>query len=540
MYNNQVSTIELANAYARFYMEDHAANVMRHLGGSHPVPQEQLAAFVSDKVDAMVAETPIVISNNNTLCRYLYECAEHALEQGIEEPGERQVWDQIKDLPSIHHSELNALAFVSADHYAKTTDKMLLGVLARDAVTTSEAILQAAQTRISQTETGGDLHKFSWGLLNDGLWLNGALAKAFSLARIFRPGENPQAHYAVEAFQSARKHARLGDLNHDAQALACGEVDTLISQIDPNEINALMENCSQAKINSVLFTLGELGVRLDHWEYAARDVKQLVPAIEEMSGLAQMLGTLIEAARVMEDSSLVSEATKDRLNKAYDSVTMSLMAFHALRETKFAQALILDVQAQGNDPKVDVLINNDLLNSYKAAGGDEDDLIRFGMHLDPRNGTPASNIGHSMSYVLARRDKVVPMMMAQDADRLEKLRNNDAAVIQEQTIGIVGAVVGSYVQATGQNEVSKSTVNQIHRLARDLTQGNTELKLDEAITNILVNSANDPSLVQMSQSMSQHLNSSNEFQKTHAPALTIAEAALHDAMLYVTTDAIAE
>lgn len=533
-----IETSELTKIYSQYFIEDFAAKVMNLLKGSYNVDPVLLNNFIKSKVDFVFNQNvPFALSAVNSITRFVFECVEHAQASGFTSPETRIVWEDISKLPSLHHDEIQTLTYGLAEVYHRIINDTVLSIIVRDAITASKTITQVVQSRVSTTETGGDLHVFSWGILNDGLWLNGALLKAFALASIFAPGDPVLPSYAEEAFNFASQKAALPYLDEEAQTSAYGELDLLISQVNnPEELENLFKDFCQTDLNSLLFISGRLFDCVRYCIEGSKTPSTLIQSIKKLSVIVRIVGILNETARYMEDQTLISDLVRSRLDTLNDAVTLVLVGYEALRETKFAEALILDVVVTGDDPKVDVIVNNDMVNSYHAAGGEDEDLISFGHHLDPRKGITTPGFGWSLSWVMARRMDVIPKVLAETTERLEQMRSNDAAVIQSESARIISNLVNSCAEAAGKTPLRQDIVQSIQALSRKLSSSLDEGDLIKDIVTILITAIDDDHVTKMTNHFMNNLSSTDAFVKTNGAALAIAESAIDDSYSYLTVE----
>ena len=536
--NTTPSALSLAQTYGQYMTEDLAKDILNHLSASYPMKEAALESFVSTAVAEQVTKTPLVISNTNTMCRFLYECAQYALESNIDDPASREAWDTVAALPSIHHPELKTLVYASASSYQKSLEQMVLGVVVHDAVTTAKSIVQMANKRVAIQETGGYLHTFNWGILNDGLALNAILMKAFDIAKIFRAGEKVVAYYVATALDFARQHSVMPLLEQNEQVAGYGSIDVLISQMEQANAEAtgdLLAGVSQEDLSALLFRPGEMGNFINYCEQGFSDVNVMMTVVDKLSTLYRLFSNLTLTLRDLDDENenFVSAQARQRIYAVQTVVTLLLAGYEALRETRYADALILSVKGTSADPTVDVVVNGDLVNAYHAAGGNDEDLIYFGVHLDPRKGMPSPNTGWALSFVLERRDSVIPKILAENAERLEQLRTNDANVISAETIRIVNEVVESYAEARSV-PVSTKVREATFALARNVVGSDEQFRLDQAITDILLNVIDDAHLTQMTSAFTSYSLNAEDAQT--AGAQTIAATAVADLVGYINTD----
>lgn len=524
---NQNAVLALANTYAGFFARDFAHDVMRHLTGSYPVDKEKLTSYI----DSVLQNQSITVGSTDTIGRFLFECAEHALEQGMEDPSSQNTWKQVSGLPSLYHSEIQSIIFSSACMYRDTVDRTILGVIARDAHMAAQSIAQTVQTRTQDTDTTGSVDVFNWGVLGDGVWLNAALLTAFNKASIFRPGDMVAAHYAETAFSFARRDSYLPILSSEERTRMAGLIEAAVGEVEASpEMDDLFTQFSPREVLSTLIDSQHLTYQLDAWKVGLTNTKELVWAVGRLSALARILPVIKSSVRKVEDD-VIFDALISRIDAVIDVVCLCLAGFEAVRETRYANTLIMSVSPCGDDPKVTITVNQDLLTQYSDAGGDVADLIYFGIHLDPRRGIPESSNGWSLEYVLARKADIVAKGMDEENSRLIRLRNNDAAVIQGETTKIVSSLVRSYLE-TRQITTIPSTIHQgIASLARDASIGTESFNLDASITKLLTDSLGDTFVSAVSDRFITHLSSDNA---ADAKAFTVAQTAIADVIDYIT------
>lgn len=530
-----LTPLGLAQIYAPFFIEDFAMDVMNHLGGSYPIPTDVIKSFVQNQVETLVGDDMfVVINGQSAITRFLFECAEYVINHETPDPESRETYERIAQLPSAHHGELKSAVFAMAALYRKTLETTLLSVVARDATTATQTIQQIAQTRIAGAETGGNLNFFNWGILSDGLWLNAALLRANDLASIFKPGDPVVAYYTTVAFDFARQYTSISMLDEETLTAAYGELGVLTSHADADVIEELVSSLgTPTELNSFLFVPGVMMNYLTAWEKGLTNPTQLIWAVSNLTTFARLLSVLIETAKNIDEEELISDLIRNRLDQAYKVVTLVLAGYEALRETRLAETLILQVVPNGNDPTVAVYINNDLINTYHAMGGDDADLIRFGLYLDPRKGVPTPSDGWKISFINQRKADVIPTMIAEDNDRLAQLRSNDAAVIQSEAMRIIMNLVDSYLAASKYSLLRPDISQNITTLARSITSDQTEVSTDEELIKILVSVIDDPYLTAMTKTFFDNLSSGEEFTRVNAIPLTIAATAVNDVHTWI-------
>jgi hypothetical protein len=531
-----ISPTALAVVYGRFFIQDTARDVMRHLAGSHRIDANELNAFVANATSDLCGSVPLVIGNTDSINRFLFECAQHAVDSGYEDPESYATWQAISALPSAHHDEICNLVYTMAVMYLESLSA--IDVVVNDARTAAATIVKSAQTRTSSVEVGGSLHLFNWGILNEGMWLHGALIKAFELASIFRPGDTPVAYYTSVAFDFARPRATMLYLEDDAKQTCLGELSILLSHCPAEQLDPLLESFNQTELADILFSSGHLENLFAVWQRGSTNTAVLLQSVDQLSVIARILTLLISTAKSLSgDGDLVGSITLERLERANDVVVLVLVGYEALRETKYAEAVILDVRSENDDPKVDVVVNNDLMSAFSATGMTDEDLVNYGVFYDPRRGIPVAPYGVPLRTMVDNRYSVIPKVIAEHSDRLEALRNNDSRVIQAETLRIVNDVVNSYLQAVGVDTVPITIRQRIDSLSFDVTKDAGDFELDTTILGILIDVVGNDHLKDMTQTVVRLMaNADNTDKLSQISGLAIAEATVRDIHSAIVSD----
>jgi hypothetical protein len=533
MSNKTVSpALALANTYASYFVEDFTAKVMGHLKGSHSIPPSML----EDIIQAQVSQTtePMKIANTGAVGRFLFECANFALEHSLPEMASRDTWNELQGLPSMHHAEINAIAFASADLCRLTVDQTVVGTIAKDADTAAQMITQAAAARSNDTETGGTFNLFSWGILNDGLWLQGALMRAQDRCSIYKPDTQAQIGWASQAFNFAQHNATFTPIDRDQRQQADAEINLLIGTLPQETVTQLLEQFSQAQLNDLLFSSAKQRMYISQWDHNRGNATDLIRSVGEMSAVARMLDMLQNAAVTKKDGVEISDEVRERLSQAVESVTLALVGYEVMRETRYGKSLIMSVHAQDEDPRLDVFVNSDTITNFRAAYGSDEELVQFAHHLDPRQGMPAASAGWSLEYVMDRRDTVLPQVMAQQAERLETLRRNDATVIRTAATNITRGMVQSYLAARNIQSIPSPLSQQINRLSQDVIgMESMDSSIDVRMAGILAEAQGDP-FVQKATDLFVNYLGNESVPQQYARAATVAALAFSEAVDFIT------
>lgn len=521
------AVLSLSSVYAKYFVEDFTNQVITNLGNQISLSQETKDSFIEQLGLENFDSVKFNAEDANPATKFIYECAQFAIEQEVKHADSREIYNEIKDLPSMYHEELNAHAFNSASLYTNTVDKTVLSVIGSDAKVAAGTIINGAKSRIENEETGGRVKFFNWGILSDGLWLNSALVKAYEKANIFRPGSEVKPYYTQEGFIFARNNVATPLQSDVKEAFSL-----LMSHADAN-ITQVLEGSGDSRwdLQSLLFKTGTMTMAIDFWEKSVSRPNLMMESIEHLSQLAVVIPHLTQTAKKLAEENVLNEDIVQRLEGTDAAITLSLAAFEAARETIYNQSLVMYVDAHDSDPMVDVFVNQDTVNDYLNAGGEEADLVSFGTYLDPRKGMVTAKGGWPVEWAVKRRGDILTEVMMSENDRLSMKRTNDKNVIQGMVKSTLMDVSKSYAEAVNMDMVPNRIKNQIDDIARKVASpvAIESFSLEGEITNLLTNVVGDPFVSEVAARFINYATSENEVYQQNARDLTIVETAFKDA-----------
>lgn len=523
--------MSLMMAYVPYFVEDFAMSTLGHLKGSYPIDGDYLLANIQQETAAGLESLKLSVENPNPSTRFLCELATHALTNDLKDPTSRVTYDQIKVLPSSHQDELAAMSYHAAELYQNTLDTTIAGVVVKEANAVSQLIHSQAQERISQTQTGGNIKHFSWGILSDGLWLNKALMRSFEETKVFRPGSDADLGWSRTSFAFAQRNASFTPLGREESFAAQEAFDVLLSNANDTIVNLpLHQNAHSLK--DLLFKNNSLTNDLDQYEKGLKHPKAMVEAVSDLTSHVQLIAHLKDVAQQL-GPDVVPACIVERLDVVDKVATMALVGFEALRETRFADTLVLYVDAPTADPVVDVFINKDTISSYLAQGGEEEELVKIGNHLDPRNGIYTPTAGWSQTWIAERKDGIIEQVNANETKRLDLMRANDSAVIRDLVEHNLGNLAQSYSEACGRPDLKKDITQQIGRIARGVTQDVAleYFSLETEATKLLCNVIEDPFVTRSAETFVAYANHTDEDKRINAKALTVMSASIADILV---------
>lgn len=525
------AVMSLMTAYVPFFVEDFAMSTLGHLKGSYPIDQEYLLKQIQEDTTVGLESMKLSMENPNTPTRFLCELATHALTQDIDNPTSREVYDQIKVLPSSHLETLQQMSYNAAELYQNTLESTIAGVVVKESNDVAQLIHLQAKERINQTEVGGHVKHFSWGMLSDGLWLNKALMQSFEENKTFRPGSDADLEWSRINFSSAHRNAHLPSLTRDEAMEAQAAYDLLLTHANENIVNLPLTQDAHT-LKDLLFKNNALLYSLDQYEKGLKQPKPMVEAVTDLTSHVQLIAHLKDVA-VQLGEDVVPNSVIERLSVVEKVATLALVGFEALRETRFSDSLVLYVDAPSSDPIVDVFVNKDVIASFVNTGGQEEELIKVGNCLDPRNGSHTPTAGWSKSWVMERKDDLVAKAILNEENRLRQLRNNDSTIIQNLVETNLSNLAMSYNEACGRTQLPRDIVKKIGRIARDSTNDLAveSFSLSAETTKMLCAVIDNPFVTRSADMFVAYASDVDETKRKNAKALTVMSSAISDILL---------
>jgi len=529
------TTFDLFNRYAQYFVEDFATSVFSHLKATYPLSQDYINEFVKHKVGAFFSgtynsgATPI-----NVVTRFIQECVDYANDHDVEDPSDRSTWDYISSLPSIHHDEIQATIFASAILYNKTVDQTLVGVVMRDSSVSSDLIRNAIQAQSVTNETGGKLNVFNWGLLNDGIWLNGALLKTYELSNAFRPGDTIVSYYAKVCYDFSRSNCEYSLIPQDDIDNIEGYIYQAVSSLGADleaEYAAYKDKFDYVKS---LTYASELASYVEYWEKGFSNTRIALEAVTILSSTITVLNAIKDSTRVTsEDDDAVSipDTIGDRINKMLDVLTLCLTGYEALRETKFSDTLIFDAN-KASDSHVEVYVNDDLIGTYRSAGGEDQDLIHLGMYIAADNLRVTPSDGWTLSWALARKDDIIAEVLSKQSQNQEDRDRDLANAVRNILIVKLSDVVNSYLESAGHKPFTPDITRKIEDIAAMMVTG-SDVPLDDQVFGLLLYVTGNDFVKDTGERLIKYISSDNPEAKANALGLTVGETAIEDAIDFV-------
>lgn len=524
-----ITSQDVFRQYAKYLVEDFTNKTHSLMAGSYPLDDKYKQEFINFKVDELLGDIS-QISNPpiNTVTRFINECSEYALENYEDKAMSREIWDKVSLLPSLHHEELQAILYASASLYDTTINDVLVGTVMRDAKDVAGGIRIAVESFMNEDPTGGRVNVFDWGLLNNGLWLNGALMKAYELSNTFRPGDQIVADYARVCYDFAYSRAEYTNAPREELDNISGYLFQALS-IAGEDVTAEY-NALETKFNFVkaLAYSSELVSYIKYWQRGFSETNVTIDAIATMSSVISVLNAIKEVCRTNHEELLIPESIGNRINTMIDVITLALVAYEALRETQFSDTLIFTATKR-EDGTIDVFVNADLLRAYESTGGDERDLIYLGLYIVENSSIVTPRTGWTLSWANSRKDDVMSEMIAKESFRREELDRGQRHNIKQTVFNKVFDVAQSYYEVANKDTTSLSPVivRQIDDISRGFNQQDAT-PIEQSIYDLLLHVGNQDHVTSMGTKLINYMSSDNQEAKQNAKTLTFIDTAVED------------
>ena len=517
-------TLTLYDAYARFFIEDFALKVYDHLKATFPIAEDKLKEFIAFKVDSYFSASHIAGNPANTEAGGLIrECVEFVEDNNLPDPLGRATWDYVSNLPSVHHDDLQKAVFNSAILYSNTITKGLIETVFADADTTTKSIQNAIADHVKSNATCGRVNLFNWGLLSDGMWLNGALLKAYYKTRTFKPDEKVTAYYAKLCFDYALgstdypviSDEHYSDMEHILDIMSAGTSEAL-----QGEYEALKSSIS---LVNILKSKTELNSYINLWESGLRDANLLVTCVDQMSSLVRVLS---ELAVIVEDDNYGD--VRSRILQAVEDVTLCLCGYEAMRESEYADKIIFCSKASEQDGLVDVYVNKDVLNSFYNSNKVDADLLILGKYLAYTFPNSNPKQAWSLEWANARFNEIETDILTRESDRNDEVRRKSANIIQAIVSEKLTDIARSYLETKDIHDIPGDVEANIGRVAR-LAVKEVSPSIHTLIGNFLLAVVADPFITGMANTLMKHMELTDGVGHNEPIALTVLETAVQDA-----------
>ena len=522
-----VYTLDQVKAsYTRFFIQEFASMLAHNVKDVCPGDEALVSQTITSTIDAFYNEQTVGVESFSAAAhsKFIHECAEYALSKGYEDPTSLEAYNEISALPSIYIEDIDQSLTQLAATLPAVLNTVVIDTIAKDAHETVALIAAKVKNKIEQYETGGAIHRFNWGLLSDGLWLNGALMKAGEIAHLFDPSVPTKKSFAVESFDAARRFIRVPENRMEHE----GEFSLMVENCEDATKAFLGENLEHSIfIKRLLIEPGFLNSQIFRWKEGLIEPTSIVQNVGELS---QAIGTLsaLRQTRSLLAEDLISETIVNRVDEVYDAITLCLVAHHALRETQYKDTLIMSVESVPDAPMVDVFVNEDNVSRFEQEGGDETDLLPIGMYLDPKRGNSNVDGGRSVDWVCEKKEDILAKMIVEEEERAAKIMRGEMTLVENTVKESVFETVSQYTMSAGLESIRPEIHNQITDLATKVSgrHSKVDIALEAEVASILAGASDLDIIKDSMASFIKFSASEDEATKSSAKCLTVVEMAV--------------
>ena len=520
----------LYEIYAKYFMRDFALRTFTNLQGTYPGILEYVTKFIEHKTGEFFSPNEIVTSDDetHTYNRFIGECARYAITHNVPDPESYATWEMIRKLPSMHHDEIETMAYELAAYYATLSRDTVNGFIRRDAKTITDAIATAVASAIVLKDSGGVLNTFHWGAVADTQILNNAMIRVNNLSPIFsNQTTKPVTYHATLCFGYARQLALYAPLETDQYDQISPISQNLASQFE-GQLLADYKHEDGDHLISLILTESSTLVEFVNTLTDKVSSPQLLPGkVMRLTAVLRSVIAMRDLHRSFGEDSFVPDFLNDRFEKLIDVLSFLVVGFGVLRETVFEELVILDVSKSDETDLVSITINGDLTRAVQQSGITDGDLILLGQGILDMGYGEISQPGWDISWLRERRDDVVKTVLARQSN-LEELRNEQhIQVVKNIVLNKIFPVVMTYTQATTGAEVPPSIRRDVTDLAEGISEG-TISSLEDAIFLVLVGATRQESIIDFVDKLMTYASSEQEDSRNHALALATVESVIEE------------
>lgn len=511
---------KIFDAYAKYLTQDCAAKAVCITGGFSEELENYLHNYVVSKVDERLGnEAHTSINAINPYTKFVLECAVHAIESDVSDPESRASWDSISELPSMHHEELNAIAHTEAKNYYDAIFGTIRDIIGRDAKDIVQYTETYVKNRLSTNALGTNVSTFNWGILNNGMWLNTALAYAYQKAGIFRPDAPVTAYYTTVIQEKLKSMLDFSDFNITDHNALRTNVSNLVNSVD----HPLLEDFDVSFLNGAHY----LEVAADQWMMGYTDARYIAPSIDNLTRSMTAVSEIKSILSNSEISDAFEGPISDIVARAEEVITMILLGYQALRETRYKDTFIFSV-SKDVEGTIDIVVNGDLYTTYIRNGGSEEDLAKFGIYLAREPINIDSRSGWRLEWMQQRRTDIISDVIYTESERQNERNAAYIDTMRRTYKERLTSVVESYLSTHGVNEIPISLLQKIDRNVRGISTSDIEGSLLDDTVEVLVDATGDDFIKSIYSYFLGHLAAPSEEERRNAPCLAIADMAIND------------
>ncbi len=520
--------------YLSYFVEDFAKRVLSKVAKSCPVDPDYLSQYINFKVASFFNDEGLEGKvAGSIVTKFVHECADHVIDGGMENPDSYEVWSEVSKLPSVYSDEIEALVYKTAQSYLSTMNDSIFGLIMHDTQSVVQTIRNKISSAYQQMETGGRIHKVTWGLLDNAVWLSSALTIANDRTGSFKPGEPYKAYYANACFDYAMSVSYEKVENGSLMDISSG-FRILLNSTDESTINDYEGLSSQIDICDLLCYTSSTDAFLKDCKSNFNNPKRVIEDVSIISSIICILSEVKEFASKNDNASLVTEQTLDRINSLNLILTIALAGYEALRDTNYKDTLIFYASRNEDDLIYDVYVNSDNIKAFLEGGDtprEESDLLVLGTYA-ANNSNQMPGRGWSLSWANERFDEISQLIMS---EAMEERERNDA-LYKNKVRDIVSeeltAVAESYVDMNKLQSVPTSISSEIKQIASSASS-DPEFVFEDTVFNILLKSTGNSAIIDLGTRVFENLSSEDEIIRESHKALSIAETAVENMVSFL-------
>lgn len=515
----------IVSNYLGYFVQDFTKSVLKNIPKTCPVNSEYLAEYVDMKTSAFFSEDGLTGRlNGSDITKFVHECAQYAVESNLPEADSYETWYQVSKLPSVYDQSIQDLIFNTSKNYVSMIDETITGLIMQDTHTAVESIRGKLADSYKQIETGGSVHKASWGLLDNAIWLSSACTIAFDSAKAFRPGDPYKVSYVDTCFSQALSIPYEAFDRETATDLR-NSINVIIGSCDESAVedfqavNEIVDVCDLLAYNSsVDWFINKCKSNLNNAKLMLEDVSTLSSLITSLSAIKDIA--------VKADDSIVSTQTVERIDTLTNILTLTLVSYEALRETTYKDSLVFYSDKPEDSFLVDVYVNPDNVNQFlkSGEGREEKDLLTIGTYA-AMNPAVMSNRGISLSVVDDRLEDMRQHVLANEYELRNENKNGYRNQIRTIVTNELTNIVSSYHDMYNVEQTDDSVKDRIKQIAIDAS-ALEQFDFEGEVYKLLLSSTNNKIVEGLGIKLVENLSSEEVDVKASHKALAVAESAI--------------
>lgn len=396
----------------------------------------------------------------------------HYMEHG-DEPVTREFIKDVIESDAIVRRDVGAVAMGLAK-----LSKNAYTVLRENVAPAVETIMNNADTRTNRLLSGesgiteATVESYSWGCLSDPLFVNVMLGACYDLSNTFTPDVPVREFYHSACATKAR--------DHKTKSLEGQARDAAVASIESLGLEATMQDRA---LDLLTRARGLQNTVNNFTESYNRSALGAIGVLEELKSVVETMDA-VEAACRLKGMELSAEA-EGNLEAARSAVYLMHGAIYTKRETAFKTMIHLGT-VSGEDGKVLVYANEDLVPAYEAAGGSMQELATLGRFLDMRKNADTKRQASSIDMVRKSAANMAAQVESFDKNALAQYRSSELATYRTSLSAALTAWANDNTDALHVAMDPIDLRRSISAAVAAATRDANRLSSTESITNIVM------------------------------------------------------